>query len=67
VIWIARVRKRNVLKWVGVVLKVSGAYVGIAGVVVKYWVFTIINLVQRKIPALPRGGLKQSVHARKHL
>jgi hypothetical protein len=49
------------------VLKVSGAYVGIVGVVVKYWVFTIINLVQRKIPALPRGGLEQSVHAGKHL
>lgn len=63
-----RVRKRvcKALVWIGVRLKLDGACGGVARVMVKNWIYTIIYLMQRKIPALPRGGLKQSIHARKY-
>ena len=63
-----RVRKRvcKVWVWIGVRLKLDGACGGVARVMVKNWIYTIIYLMQRKIPALPRGGLKQSIHARKY-
>jgi hypothetical protein len=52
--------------WIGVRLKLDGACGGVARVMVKNWIYTIIYLMQRKIPALPRGGLKQSIHAIKY-